>query len=562
MNKKNILNSLKIGLLGVFFILSSTLNATTYYVDATSGSDSQNGTSPSTAWQTLSKVSSSSFAPGDIVSFKRGEVFKGSLSFPSSGNSSNYITIGAYGTGDKPILTNHMHHSLTFSSLGNNRWRANTNLRIFRLTVDGTEVLKAKQSEELGTNVPDPCLWYNESAIGWDLDFYSATNPSSRFFEYSTGTTLVISNKSYIHIRDIEIQGGGFGMTLLSGSSNIHISNIVLGNLTSSGIEMSNVNNILVEDSVFDTHLTFDYSGALSTVKGTSGRGTNDGFTIISNVSNCEFRNNYFKNWGHASMNLTTWGNIGNMDIHHNTLTAPDLTYGGRFEIDGNVHDVEFYYNLVVDTAVVTQINGHNNYFHHNYFDGVRDTPLKAGNQAFGVEFYPYATHHIYNNRVEYNTFLNLDGSAVAFTGTGAASDNIENQIIKNNIIYNCGLEPRYANGSLRNVGIIIEPFSEIKGQIFQNNAISHPTETGVIGYKGARLTVDGFNAQNGNNGNIISGNVNLYPPESSTTYGAGPRENVGAGALIVPSQTEEATTPVEEEPKTGAFVMDPSGLH
>ncbi len=75
-----------------------------YYVDATGGDDGNNGTSPSSAWQTIFRVNNSEFNPGDSILFKRGEVWRERLVVSSSGDSGNYITFGAYGTGNKPLI--------------------------------------------------------------------------------------------------------------------------------------------------------------------------------------------------------------------------------------------------------------------------------------------------------------------------------------------------------------------------------------------------------------------------------------------------------------------------
>jgi len=74
-------------------------SGTTYYVDSVSGSDSNNGTSTSTPWQSLSKVNGTAFSPGDSILFKGGDTWSGSLVISSSGNSSAQITYGSYGTG-------------------------------------------------------------------------------------------------------------------------------------------------------------------------------------------------------------------------------------------------------------------------------------------------------------------------------------------------------------------------------------------------------------------------------------------------------------------------------
>ena len=76
-----------------------------YYVK-NGGNDGLDGLSDANAWATIGKVNGASFAAGDSVLFKRGSVFRdAALAFPSSGSSGSPITIGAYGTGTKPIIS-------------------------------------------------------------------------------------------------------------------------------------------------------------------------------------------------------------------------------------------------------------------------------------------------------------------------------------------------------------------------------------------------------------------------------------------------------------------------
>jgi hypothetical protein len=78
--------------------------ATTYFV-AAGGSDSNNGTSGATPWQTVAKVNGTAFSAGDSILFNRGDAWYGtSLVVPSSGSSGAPITFGAYGSGANPML--------------------------------------------------------------------------------------------------------------------------------------------------------------------------------------------------------------------------------------------------------------------------------------------------------------------------------------------------------------------------------------------------------------------------------------------------------------------------
>ena len=79
----------------------STPNSTggrDYYVDATRGRDTAAGTSPSTAWKTLTKVNATTFAPGDRILLKAGEQWQDQQLWPKgSGSAGKPITISAYG---------------------------------------------------------------------------------------------------------------------------------------------------------------------------------------------------------------------------------------------------------------------------------------------------------------------------------------------------------------------------------------------------------------------------------------------------------------------------------
>ena len=87
-------------------LITTNVVATNYYVSAT-GNDSADGLTISTPWQSIAKVNSSfsSFLAGSTINFKRGETFYGTINIDNSGTNENPITIIAYGTGNKPVIT-------------------------------------------------------------------------------------------------------------------------------------------------------------------------------------------------------------------------------------------------------------------------------------------------------------------------------------------------------------------------------------------------------------------------------------------------------------------------
>lgn len=79
--------------------ISSGVGQSTYYVDQTSGSDSNTGRSEAQAWKTIAKVNGLTFSAGSRILFKSGETWREKLTVPSDG-----VTFGSYGAGVHPLI--------------------------------------------------------------------------------------------------------------------------------------------------------------------------------------------------------------------------------------------------------------------------------------------------------------------------------------------------------------------------------------------------------------------------------------------------------------------------
>jgi hypothetical protein len=77
----------------------------TYYVDSASGSDSGAGTSAATAWKSLAKVTSRTFAPGTTIRLRRGSWFSKGFELAESGRAGAPITVSTYGSGARPVVS-------------------------------------------------------------------------------------------------------------------------------------------------------------------------------------------------------------------------------------------------------------------------------------------------------------------------------------------------------------------------------------------------------------------------------------------------------------------------
>ena len=84
----------------------------TYYI-SNAGDDNNDGLTPATAWQTISKLNTAMettsnggyIQPGDKILFNKGDTFIGQFLIKRSGTEDQPIEIGSYGSGTKPILT-------------------------------------------------------------------------------------------------------------------------------------------------------------------------------------------------------------------------------------------------------------------------------------------------------------------------------------------------------------------------------------------------------------------------------------------------------------------------
>ncbi|MFE6997820.1 right-handed parallel beta-helix repeat-containing protein [Microbacterium sp. NPDC057659] len=75
----------------------------TFYVSP-NGRDTADGHTPGTAWRSLDRVNATELDPGDRVLFAAGGRWDGQLAPQGSGTAGAPITIGAFGTGAKPLI--------------------------------------------------------------------------------------------------------------------------------------------------------------------------------------------------------------------------------------------------------------------------------------------------------------------------------------------------------------------------------------------------------------------------------------------------------------------------
>ena len=173
------------------FLLNLTYSRATDYYVSNSGNNNNSGTSQSAAWATTSKVNSTlpSMRAGDRVFFEGGGRFSGYLSLSGiSGNASNPIVIGAYGSGANPIIDASAGIEGWIQS--GNIWTANCSVcprEINNLFIDGT-------AQPLGRWPNDD---YQHSTDGSGKNVMQDKNLSSPDHRWD-GADLVISTQSWV----------------------------------------------------------------------------------------------------------------------------------------------------------------------------------------------------------------------------------------------------------------------------------------------------------------------------------------------------------------------------
>ncbi|CAN5456958.1 hypothetical protein BH10BAC3_BH10BAC3_34120 [soil metagenome] len=91
----------------------------TYFISAT-GNDANSGLTIADAWQTIDKVNSFSFSPGDAILFQGGATFSGWINNNSlsNGTIANRITLSSYGSG-KAVINSGIQQGISLTNSGN-----------------------------------------------------------------------------------------------------------------------------------------------------------------------------------------------------------------------------------------------------------------------------------------------------------------------------------------------------------------------------------------------------------------------------------------------------------
>ncbi len=363
-----------------------------------SGNDKNDGRTPGTAWQTLLRVDTGTFQPGDHILLQGGQTFNGIiyLAGNSQGTAANPIMITSYGTGNATI-------------------NPGTSVGLLAYDMAGIEVSNLKFAGAAGN-----------------------TKDGVQFYSNLPGNTTL----NHIRISNVEISGFGsagisiFGVNGTSGYNDIRITNVsshdnlyagmwVGGHLAPTFAGYSNSDLYIGNCQFYNNTGTTDFV-------------TDSGFGIyLDSVNGAVIENNVVYNNGQNTISLGGPMGIIAMEsnnivvqkneVHHIHTSGSD---GGGIDFDGGVTNSVIQYN----------------YIHDNDGSGInlgQNTPVR-------IQFS--------NNTVRYNISQNDGRKSISWAGIIMAGPTRNSQIYNNTIYATVNALGIYAalgiSGSTTNIDI------------------------------------------------------------------------------------------------------------
>lgn len=498
---------------------------TTYYVSAT-GSDAAAGTSPATAWQTITKVNASTFVAGDSIRFKGGNSFSGALVFSNSnasGTATSPITVDVYNSSTPATINSTTSAGLTVT---------NTAGIIFRnLTFVGSG----------GGNTTPGLSFNNSQASNTKLSFVWLENLDVSGYGYN-GIEFVGSNgtSGFTNVSLINVASHGNTLTYNGANGS---SGIVTYSTTGYGSGRSNPSHTNIYIYKCQAYNNIGAAGSTNWV----GSGILIGEAANAVITNCVAHHNGSANtfsggpigiWAFDSVEVV----IQNSESYSNSTSASGID-GGGFGLDGGT------FGCIIQ----------DNYSHNN--------------QGAGFQLYSYndgtvtaANDNIIRYNITENDATFNSSNQQASINVGMDSAIVNNFQIYNNTVYQSGassIAVGFRNGGGTLSGIFTNNIIYTNGKTLVHTAATNPS--GVSLFNNDYFFSAGSFSVNWNNVAYSSFAAwQAAVPAIETFRGANVGltsdpglTNVGAGGTLYPA----ATTTLNAYKFAGASPMINAGL-
>ena len=476
------------------------LMAATYYVK-NGGDDSADGLSDVNAWATIAKVNSyssaSGFHPGDTICFAMGSVWRETLAPLSSGTSSNYITYTKYGSGNLPIIKasdNVIGVAGDWTEVRSNIWSKAMTTECKMIYFD---------SDSMGIEEATPDAQYEWDWVSNEVFVYATENPVTYYSLIEAGQRNYAMNggaQEYINLDGMQFEH--------SNRYVLFISNHTKGpwNVKNCTLKWSKNNVVIVnDDSTIEDNIFIgvglwvhdDASGC--TIKGNEISYNRNSGLSFSGDSNTVQGNTIHHNWYNG---IFVFGIATDNIVEGNEL----FTNGQALAVGDGTQRLEIYSSGANTNTYINNL--------------IRDGSI-IGEGSAGI----YLDDGSENNLIYNNTIVNMQGDF----GYGLVVENglskdenhrTQNNIFKNNLIYNCA----------RGIALADDMLS-YQGNIWNYNFFNTTTQMVYDSYGGAVYqtvaewyTATGFGENSRSGDPLINGDYTLQAASSCVDAGT----NVG----------------------------------
>jgi len=534
-----------------FFIITMGFAQTTYFVSYNEGNDNFDGKNENTAWKTISKVNSSKFIPGDRILFQRNNIWENGegLVITESGTSNNRITYGAYGNGNKPILSlispiKNWQDSRSWTNLGNNIWRIQiegklSSGKISRLWLNNVQYKRAETKDSYWDNtlaVPRNTFGLDDEYIFVSYDnflyLYSSLNPADKYSSILTTLNesfenmIDIQSANYITIENLEIRGGKTSI-IAKGCDFLVITDCSVNMQDMRGIYLTHYNgdfseNCIIKSNILNANWKDLFGGQYeyySTPWSPSSTflTVNIGIEFYDGTKNNKAYNNKLYDFYFSAFRIMgkDYGST-NHEVYENEVYCDNIPLGRfahiiAYSMNENIcSNNKFYKNYCSNPGLNLEVGGNNNYLYFNIIDkGKNSRPfIYYSGQGVGISCEAGSPDgHSTNNFIFNNTIYNVESQPLRVWG--------KQHNVFNNLVLNGGDGSNNYKFGDQNVNAnILNNCVYEEGKSKSDKLVSY-------GNPGKSYNMSELNSVDNNNSDEINGNFQLTGSIESIVYNA-----------------------------------------
>ena len=384
-----------------------------------------------------------------------------------------------------------------------------------RLWIDGAEVVQADAAANVDATYP----WYYDGATK-KLFIHAPQAPPD---EYESiignlqGFSVYVYGPGYLDFSHINAPSGylgGYGFQNGCHHIKVHDFTDVGSKSAQKGIAFSDGDSGSTEihfyNGIVDRGFRFtEYDHDV---------GIGDGIGIVGNCRNIYIYNMEVRNCGHTGVQLSVDAGetIENAWIFQNEVDGAETDYMRGFALQaavgGVLRYVDVFRNNFHDLSIKCHLGGTDNRIFYNQFRDFRNRSHRPGKDTDGAALNWAAwdgQEDIKRNKVLHNLFAFCDEPG--FIARPDPKCDIQDNETRNNIFFCCGENSNFTPDR-SGVALYIPDDPEYLGNIWTHNLFYSPNTTATVYYRGEAITVSAFNAKNGENGDVVSGNLSSHP--------------------------------------------------